>query len=315
MLDYRMDTFLSLCETKSYTKTAEQLHLTQPSVTQHIKHLEQYYQCQLFRYDGRRVELTKAGVYLRDKVILQRAQNASVRKRLKELENPASLDIGMTVSATFTLAMDVLLGYVSKDAQPQIHLHVHSARQLLRQLQNGQLDAVIVEGETPNLLVESMELCQERMMGVAFPAIGRKLYGCSLSQLKQYPLIVLEPGSGLRTLMQRNLSRYGISFYDFVDVIEVDSLMVLLALLRRGAGVSFLLESMMETAQLHHHLEPIYLDCAAMYGSMYFVTMRERADEGDLWKIYEEILAKQSLTAGRNACVKASPAYRPSVER
>ena len=32
MLDYRMDTFLSLCETQSYTKTAEHLHLTQPSV-------------------------------------------------------------------------------------------------------------------------------------------------------------------------------------------------------------------------------------------------------------------------------------------
>ena len=45
MLDYRMDTFLSLCETQSYTKTAEHLHLTQPSVTQHIKYLEHFYQC------------------------------------------------------------------------------------------------------------------------------------------------------------------------------------------------------------------------------------------------------------------------------
>ena len=48
MLDYRMDTFLSLCETKSYTKTAAILHLTQPSVTQHIKYLEHFYQCRCF---------------------------------------------------------------------------------------------------------------------------------------------------------------------------------------------------------------------------------------------------------------------------
>ena len=53
MLDYRMDTFLSLCETKSYTKTAAILHLTQPSVTQHIKYLEHFYQCPLFHYDGK----------------------------------------------------------------------------------------------------------------------------------------------------------------------------------------------------------------------------------------------------------------------
>ena len=48
MLDYRMDTFLSLCETKSYTKTAAILHLTQPSVTQHIKYLEHFYSARCF---------------------------------------------------------------------------------------------------------------------------------------------------------------------------------------------------------------------------------------------------------------------------
>ena len=43
MLDYRIYTFISLCETRSYTKTAEQLHISQPSVSQHIKALEQHY--------------------------------------------------------------------------------------------------------------------------------------------------------------------------------------------------------------------------------------------------------------------------------
>ena len=93
MLDYRMDTFLSLCETQSYTKTAEHLHLTQPSVTQHIKYLEHFYQCPLFHYDGKRVEMTEAGQYLRDKVILQRAQNVEIRKRLQTLQETAAFEI------------------------------------------------------------------------------------------------------------------------------------------------------------------------------------------------------------------------------
>ena len=40
MLDYRMDTFLTLCEQMNYRKTAELLHISQPAVTQQINNLE-----------------------------------------------------------------------------------------------------------------------------------------------------------------------------------------------------------------------------------------------------------------------------------
>ena len=40
MLDYRMQTFLTLCDTLSYHQAAQRLHITQPAVTQHIQFLE-----------------------------------------------------------------------------------------------------------------------------------------------------------------------------------------------------------------------------------------------------------------------------------
>ena len=40
MLDYRMNTFLTVCDTMNYRKAAELLHITQPAVTQHIQFLE-----------------------------------------------------------------------------------------------------------------------------------------------------------------------------------------------------------------------------------------------------------------------------------
>ena len=40
MLDYRMETFLILCEEMNYRKTAQILHLSQPAVTHHIQFLE-----------------------------------------------------------------------------------------------------------------------------------------------------------------------------------------------------------------------------------------------------------------------------------
>ena len=53
MLDFRFLTFVELCKTMSYTKTAQKLHLTQPAVTQHIKFLENLYGCKLFIYTGK----------------------------------------------------------------------------------------------------------------------------------------------------------------------------------------------------------------------------------------------------------------------
>ena len=291
-----MDTFLSLCETKSYTKTAAILHLTQPSVTQHIKYLEHFYQCPLFHYDGKQVEMTEAGQYLRDKVILQRAQNVEIRKRLQQMQEPISFDIGLTPSATFSFALPRLCTYVNRNAEPRIQFHVSNTRRLLRGMQNGMLDAIIMEGEIPDMLVEATELCRENIIAAASPELSEELYGCTWSTLLKQPLIVLETGCGIRTLVQRHLSRSGISLYDFREVIEVDSFIVLKELLRQGLGIAFVLEPTIQQERDEKRLGRIYVDTMPMYGSLYFVTMRDRADNEQLWKIRDVLLQKTFCT-------------------
>lgn len=51
MIDYRVKTFLALCDFMNYRKTAQILNMTQPAVTQHIHFLENQYGCKLFDYD------------------------------------------------------------------------------------------------------------------------------------------------------------------------------------------------------------------------------------------------------------------------
>ncbi len=54
MLDFRLKTFLTLCRVLNYTKTAKILHITQPAVSQHIKHLELEYGIKLFIYEEKK---------------------------------------------------------------------------------------------------------------------------------------------------------------------------------------------------------------------------------------------------------------------
>ncbi len=53
MLDFRMKTFLKVCECMNFTRAAEELNITQPAVSQHVRYMESYYKIRLFDYEGR----------------------------------------------------------------------------------------------------------------------------------------------------------------------------------------------------------------------------------------------------------------------
>ena len=65
MLDYRINTFLKVCETLNYTLAAKELHITQPAVSQHIHYLEEEYETTLFVYSNKQLSLTRSGEILR----------------------------------------------------------------------------------------------------------------------------------------------------------------------------------------------------------------------------------------------------------
>ena len=55
MLDFRIDTFLTVCEYMNFTKAAQILCITQPAVSQHIKYLEKAYDTKFFEYEGKKI--------------------------------------------------------------------------------------------------------------------------------------------------------------------------------------------------------------------------------------------------------------------
>ena len=69
MLDFRMEKFLAVCRYMNFTRAAEKLNITQPAVSQHIRFLEKHYNTKLFRYEGKKLELTEKGRRLQEEVI------------------------------------------------------------------------------------------------------------------------------------------------------------------------------------------------------------------------------------------------------
>lgn len=100
MLDTRVETFLAVCETMSYTKAAATLHLSQPAVSQQVHALEQDYGTSLFLYQGRRLHLTTAGRALARAATTARNDDVLLRRHIAAGgvdESPLRFGVTMTI--------------------------------------------------------------------------------------------------------------------------------------------------------------------------------------------------------------------------
>ena len=64
MFDFRLRVFHTVARRLNFTKTAEELFITQPAVSKHIQEIEHYFKVKLFERNGTKIKLTAAGEVL-----------------------------------------------------------------------------------------------------------------------------------------------------------------------------------------------------------------------------------------------------------
>ena len=146
MLDFRINTFLTVCQTMNFTKAAEELHITQPTVSQHIHYLEDYYETSLFTYQNRQLALTWAGKTLQERLLRMKNDETTIQKELHENnERIKTLSIGVTMTIGEYAISGALAGYLKANPDTNIHLHYGNPKQLLQLLDNGLISFALVE--------------------------------------------------------------------------------------------------------------------------------------------------------------------------
>lgn len=141
MYDIRLKTLLKLTELKNYTKTAQILNFTQPTVTQHIKSLEKEYNIKIFV--DKDLNLTKAG-----HMLLEYAKQTDINYSLfnNKMENLALsediINIGLTRSVYPILLESKILEDLIKHTKNRLAILVLSKEELALNLEEGKLDFV-----------------------------------------------------------------------------------------------------------------------------------------------------------------------------
>lgn len=260
MLDFRTDTFLAVCRHMNYTKAAEELNITQPAVSQHIKYIEEYYNVKVFSFSGKRMKLTPAGEMLFEAISTMKHNESFLRDSICRItKNISKLTFGATLTIGEYVIPEMLSSYLKKYPDTKVSLTIANTERLLSMLDKGEIDFAVVEGYFGKNQYDHIVCSQENYTAVCsanHPFADRP---ASFDQLFSQTLILREEGSGTREILTRSLQEKNYGLYDFKNVIELSNINAIKTLVENNCGITFIYEAAAKKELESGSLKRIYV--------------------------------------------------------
>ena len=281
MLDYRVNTFLTLYDEMNYRRTAEKLNMTQPGVTHHIHYLEEYYGVKLFEYDGKVLSRTKNADRLKKFFESVKAEEVDIRD-----EFLANDMVHMTVGATKTIGEFVITSEIRSYLQEpnhNINLIVDNTEVLLHMLEKAQLDFAIVEGVFNKSKYGYHLYKKEAFVGVCSKNHPFANKTVDLNELFKEEIVVREPLSGTRNILENAISDRGFSLDQFRRCISVSNFSVICDLVANNDYITFAYEPI---SRCREDLATFQVADMQISGEFNFVYCNERIAREKIQKIF-----------------------------
>ncbi len=224
--------FLTVAETKNFTRAAEKLGYSQSAVTVQIKHLESELGVKLFDRIGKTVTLTSYGASF-----IECAGQA-----VEAMDRAASFNAGISgssgtikfgvVGAILTSVLtDVLLEYRKRFPYVTVSIVEGSSSDLEKKIRKSELDlAYFLDFKTPSNEWVRVREEREPIIVVTNPENPLAKRGSvEFSELAKEDLILMPKGENYRTLFDNELVKYGITVEPAVEVVNTDTIIKLLA--------------------------------------------------------------------------------------
>ena len=288
MLDFRVDTFIELCKTKNYTKTAENLHMTQPAVSQHIKYLEEFYGCKLFNYNKKVLTITEQGEALYKYLLTMSSDANKIRDEIKNIDiSKKNLHFG----ATFTIGEFIVPKIISEisNRYPDINISfiIRDTSELLEELKQGNIDFAFIEGFFEKTEYENYLFSKERFVGICAANNPIATEVTQFDDIVKERIILRENGSGTRDIFEKILYDNNLSLNDFSKKYEIENINIIKELVKENKGISFIYERAVEKEILMRKLSIINLENFFEEREFNFVFLKNSIHKEEYIKWYE----------------------------
>lgn len=241
MVDQSLEVFVKVVEKENFSKAAEELHMTQPAVSQYIKALEESFGTRLLERNSKYVRMNQTGeiVYRHAKEIL--ALYTKMQASVDELTLQASGPISIGASYTFgEYILPRIIAKLRKD-YPLItpSVKIHNTKQIVELVAAHQIDIGIIEGTFHDEKLYTEAISYDEMLIVAspdHPYIKNKELR-KITDLENETWILREKGSGTRQAAEKLFDMYQMAPK---YIMEFGSTQLIKESVEEGLGISML---------------------------------------------------------------------------
>ena len=277
-IDLKAISLLKVAEYENFTKAAKELCISQPAISNHIKAVEEELGFKIFERGTSGIHLTEKGAI----VIKYISQMNSIAESLKQALasdklSATALRVGITHTVESSLVVDAIAKYLNKST-PGVSIRITSgtSKSLYKQLKNGEIDFIIMEGSYNDPDLNNVMLGTDSLVLVTSPSnhLASK-NTVTLDEMKEENLIMRLPDSNTMKTFANALKERSKSLSDFNIILEIDNIATIKDLIRRDFGVSILAKSVCQDEVRKGKLAILNIENISMVREMNLVYPRD----------------------------------------
>lgn len=240
MLDLRkLEVFIKVYETRSFSKASSLLYLAQPTVTLHVKDLEEELGVNLLDRNTRRVIPTKAGkiVYRYGREILNILKHMEKELEILRSEKSGVITIGASTIPGQYILPKVIKLFKEERPEVSIFLKMGDSKEIVEKVLNREIEFGVVGAVFPNKELIFIPCFEDEIV-----LIGPKdmdIVEIELKDIYSLPILKREEGSGTWKNVVYNLEKAGISLKDLNIIGEMGSTEAIKEAVKSGLGFGF----------------------------------------------------------------------------
>lgn len=243
MEDHKLKVFCTVAETKSFSKTSEIIHLTQPAVSLQIQAIEEKYETKLFDRSSSTVTLTPAGEtlykYAKEILALYASAEKTIGKQTGILKGCITIGAGSNIGNY--ILPSIITEFKSVHPKVKIYLIVGNTKRVIELLGAGNINLGLVEGDAVKQKIITKKLISDELSLIVSPEHSWvKKKEVSIADLIKEPFILREAGSGTRQMIEKILGRHGVTINDMKISSILGSTEAIKDAVENGLGVSII---------------------------------------------------------------------------
>jgi len=201
---HQLQIFLKITQTKSITKAAEELFLSQPAVSIQLKNFQSQFDIQLTEVVGRQLYITDFGkeIAIVTERILNEVQNINFKTLAFKGQLSGKLKLSIVSTGKYVIPF-FLSDFLKEHSEIELLMDVTNKSKVIESLENNEVDFSLVSILPEKMKIEKVQLMQNKLFLIANTEKKyiSKLYDRSI--FKDLPLIYREQGSGTRMIMEK----------------------------------------------------------------------------------------------------------------